>query len=215
MRYLVLVLSLLFLASCSTPQTAPQSFYAGVYVPGKVEFKEQGAFISSAGVFSKKDLPTAEKAAYARLMLEAKKLGYRYFQVTEEKTTAGLGRTFRLYGVALKSPQYNGRTYTLSSIKNLLRGGSLVAIKRPPSKKPVVSNRRPLPRPDVTAAGSAEVEEITGEPTVIMAPEDITGSIQTAKRRSDPITVSTATALSIELPAAVSGLPQGVRMRRK
>ena len=216
MRYLVLVLSLL-LVSCATPQTAPQSFYAGVYVPGKVEFKERGKFMSSAGVFSKSDLPTARKAAFARLMLEAKNKGYKYFEITSEKTTSGIGKTFRVFGQALKSPRYNGRTYDLNNIRSLLRGANLVALKRPapPTKKVVKSKRLPKPvsRPAVTPV-SAPIEEPIGEPTVIMAPEDITGSVRKSPaKRTNGASVSTSTNMEIELPDAVSDLPKGVLLR--
>lgn len=216
MRYLVLVFSLL-LVSCATPQKAPQSFYAGVYVPGKVKFTGQGRFVSSAGVFSGSDLPTARKAAYARFMLEAKNKGYQYFEVTQEKTVNGIGKTFRLFGKARKAPSYNGRTYRLNSIKTLLSGGKLVALKRPaPVKKKVAKrNSKPdaQPQANIVPANLVE-EEAIGEPTVIMAPVDITGSVRKAKTtRSENVPTSTSTYVEIDRPNAVSDLPRGVVLR--
>ncbi|MGB7336163.1 MAG: hypothetical protein WBD01_10285 [Salaquimonas sp.] len=225
MRFIIVLLSLL-LVSCATPKTEPQSFYSGVYVPGKVEISSNGSFTSTASVISGDNLPTARKAAYARFLLAAKNKGYKYFELGAEKTTTTIGRTFKLTGRALNSKNYNGRTYRVSDIKDLLKGGKLTAIKRPPPPKKVVVAAKPRPavknviQPipvSVPVSQPVSVPEVTpvDEPTVIMAPTDITGSI--SKSRANVQTreaLSTSTFMEIDVPNAVADLPQGVLLRR-
>lgn len=221
-----------FLASCVSQKSAPQAYYSGVYVPGKVEFGSRGSFTSTAGVFSQDNVAVARKAAYARFMLEAKKRGYRYFEISGEKTTSGFGKRYTLSGRAHKSPVYNGRTYRVDGVKQVLNGGKLVAIKHPPAQKPKVKpkpRKRPVnkaaevkpsaapaakPAAAANPVSSPEVSPAE-EPTVIMAPEDITGSIRRNAVQGGVVQGSTGTGSIMTTPPAVSDLPRGVLLRRK
>ena len=206
-------------------------FYEGVYVPGNVEFLGNGKFISKAGVLSDSDVSVARKAAFARFMLSAKNKGYRFFEISAEKTRDGLGKVFNLTGIAYKSRRSGSNVYPIDAVKRLLRGLPLeepkpvykpkprkktkVASKRTVAKKKIRKTRtvpKPVPKPTPQA---------TEEPLVIMAPEDITGSVKRTGRQTAPTQklYSTGTGAGFEtnstLPDSVSGLPQGVVLRRR
>lgn len=210
MRFVVLLLSVL-LISCATPKEAPQAYYGGVYVPGKVEIQSNGRFESTASVISKDDLDTARKAAYARFMLSAKSKGYRTFKVIDEKTTSALGKSFRLVGKAYKSRKTGGGVYELDAIKRLLK--DLPLAKPKPVVKP---KRKPAPKPVASKPASIPATEQlpTEEPTVIMAPTDITGSVKkTVVSSQATSSVSTGTGVEFEDPSALSNVPKGVILR--
>ena len=211
MRFIILLFSV-FLVSCATPKTAPQAYYGGVYVSGKVEFASGGSFKSPAGVISADNLTTAKKAAYARLMVSAKAKGYKYFKITNEVTTSGLGKTFHLSGRAYKQGATGKGIYAIDAIRRVLDGLPLEEPRPVVKPKPrVVVKKAPKP-----VAPVAVEPVVTEDPTVIMAPEDITGSINkegiSAQTTSS---ISTSTGLAIEAPKALDGVPRGVIIRQK
>ncbi len=224
MRYFILLLALV-LASCVTPKTAPQSYYAGVYTPGKVEIKPDGHFLATAGVIADDDVVVARKAAYARFMLEAKQSGYRSFEVINEETKKLLGTTFRLTGKVYKGEANGAGVYPLDAVKRLLRDLPLeepkpVYVASKPSKKaaPVKSAKAAKSSPVKTQKPAEEVvvPASVEDPLVIMAPTDITGSIKKANTSSGVASGhSSATLYELERQSAVSNIPNGVLLRKK
>ncbi len=217
MRIFIVLFSL-FLVSCATPKTAPQAYYGGVYAPGKAEFSSNGSFESTAGVISASDISTARKAAYARLMVSAKAKGYRYFRISGEKTLSGLGKTFKLKGRAYKSGSAGGNVYRIDAINRLLNGQPLAEPAPKPKRKPKVAKKsapkpvsRPVPKPI-----ASEVPAASEEPTVIMAPSDITGSIKKANISMETTSSVTPQAdVTVNAPNALSNVPKGVMLRTK
>ncbi len=219
MRILILCLGLV-LASCASPKLNPKAYYGEVYSPGTVVF-EENAFISTAGVFSETDRLVARKSAYARLMLEALEAGYQSFSIDEEEYSRVLGVTFVVRGDLYETPRTGKGIYPLEAIKRLLQDLPLEepkpVVKAKPKPNPAV--KRPAVRaiPTVAPVQPAQVEE---EPLVIMAPEDITGSIRKAGSNTSSVPTRTGTVRplitdnELKLPNAVSGLPQGVVIRR-
>lgn len=222
MRIFIILFSL-FLVSCATPKSAPQAYYGGVYAPGKTEFSSNGIFESTAGVISASDVATARKAAYARLMVSAKAKGYRYFRITNEKTRSGLGKTFKLKGRAYKSGRAGGNVYRIDAIKRLLNGLPLAEPapkpkpKVKPKRKAAVAKKAPKPvsRPAAEPVAT-EVPAASEDPTVIMAPTDITGSIKKANVSMETTSsVSRPADSAVEVPSALSNIPKGVTLRTK
>ena len=224
MRFFILVLALV-LASCVTPKTAPQSYYAGVYTPGKVEIKPDGHFLATAGVIADDNISIARKAAYARFMLEAKQSGYHSFEVIKEETKKLLGTTFRLTGKAYKSAANGVGVYPLDAVKRLLRDLPLeepkpVYVAPKPVKKaaPVKSAKavKSAPANIQKPADEEAVPASTEDPLVIMAPTDITGSIKKANASSGVASGhSSATLYELERQSAVSNIPNGVLLRKR
>jgi hypothetical protein len=223
MRFFIVLFSL-FLVSCATPKSAPQAYYGGVYAPGKAEISSNGRFESSAGVISSSDVATARKAAYARFMVSAKAKGYRYFRITKEKTQSGLGKTFKLSGRAYKSGKAGGNVYRVEAIDRLLNG--LPLAEPAPKKKRKIKRasvaKKATPKPVSRPAQKPVVDElpaVSDDPTVIMAPTDITGSVkktkvsmETTSSVSTPAIAKTDTAL--DMPSALVDVPSGVTLRR-
>jgi len=223
MRFVILVLAGM-LASCATPKTAPQSFYGGVYAPGSVEITETGEFRSRAVVLDEGDGAIARKSAFARLLLKAKEAGYRSFAINSEKQRLLLGMSFQVSGKLYKERRSGAGIYPIDAIKRLLRG---LPLNKPKPVKAKV-NRSPVklsPRVSRTTPGSgkSEVETDLDEPMVIMAPEDITGSIAANSRKTpEPNTNANAVIPNLgtiyeprAVPAALSGIPSGVIISRQ
>ena len=214
MRFIILLFSVL-LVSCATPKTAPQAYYGGVYVPGKVDFVSGGSFKSTAGVISADDLTTAKKAAYARLMVSAKAKGYKYFKITNEVTTSGLGKTFHLSGRAYKQASTGKGVYAIDAIRRVLDGLPLEEPRPVVKPKPRVAAKNVAKKVAKPAAPVVEKPVVTEDPTVIMAPEDITGSIgKDGVSAQTTSSVSSSTGLAIVAPKALDGVPMGVIVKQ-
>jgi hypothetical protein len=228
MRFVILVFAVL-LASCATPKTAPQSFYDGVFAPGMVKIKAESHFVSRATVLDEADVMIARKSAFARLLLKAKEEGYRSFSIADEKQAILLGTSFIVKGKLFKSRQTGDGIFRIDAIKRLLEDLPLEEPKpvvAPKLRKTVerkVSSRQPTAKPRQRATVT---EPVTEEPLVIMAPEDITGSIR-AGGSSPSVMVSPAPANALtpnlgtvyeprpQVPSSLSGVPQGVILLRQ
>lgn len=220
MRILVLLFAVL-LVSCASPKTAPKSFYGGVYAPGTVTLEGQD-FVSRAGVLDDADQDIARKAAFARFMLEAKEAGYRSFSISEEKFSQVLGTSFTVRGNVYREARAGNGIYRLDAIKRLLRDLPLAQPK--PKPKPVARpSKRIAQQTPATPVPAPAPEPATEDPLVIMAPEDITGSIRRANvspQASAPVRegMGDLSPLSGDSdfirPGAVSNLPMGVVLRR-
>ena len=249
MRIVVILLTVL-LVSCATPKSEPNSFYSGVYVPGNVLIEDGGAYRSTASVFAKKDAGIARKAAFARLLLEAKEAGYAYFSIADEDQQAVIGTRHTIAGKLFREAASDAAVYPIDAIKRLLKGlpirtlqevaaerrrqeAAKAARQRAAAKKQAAARTRPgagqpspaatAPRSDTTAAEPAE----EGGPVIIMAPQDITGSIRKADGGQVPVNRpaagSSANPASM-LPAAgndaagrpqsLIGIPTGVYLQR-
>lgn len=189
MRFLILLLAV-FLVSCATPKTAPQSYYSGVYAPGNVEISSDGNFISKSAVYSAEDFEIARKAAFARLMLDAKNLGYQYFEIDKESSSKFLGLQFKVTGKVFKQARIAGGIFPIDAIKRLLRDLPLAA-PQPVYHSPKAGSAKKMSKiPAQTrvsappAIAPSKPASGDGDPLVIMAPEDITGSIKRANSRS-------------------------------
>ncbi|MCB1386766.1 MAG: hypothetical protein KDJ80_12605 [Nitratireductor sp.] len=224
-RLLTLFLALLLVA-CATPKTAPLDFYSGTYAPGQVTIGDDDTYAATGAVFSLKDEPIAWKAAYARLMLRAKEAGYGYFAPGEEQRQVLIGVKVTLNGRLMRSAASTDDVYPIDAIKRMLQGlpvrtlkeiAEAAARKRPAAKAVPGFRTAPASRSAPPAAAS------TGEPLVIMAPEDITGSIRPAgqaARQVDaqpsraPSAVPVAPAPQYRLPdnrpASLRLIPSGV-----
>lgn len=223
MRFLVL-LSAVLLVSCATPKTAPKSFYAGVYAPGNVEILETNTFKSRAAVLDEDDIGIARKSAFARLLLEAKEQGYRSFRIISEKQTKGLGHGYVIRGELHKSYMNGDGYYPIDAIKRLLKDLPLEEPKpvvKPKLKKAVA---KAAPKPVQRPAAQATAPLADEEPLVIMAPEDITGSINSAQGESsgadgalNPMPDASQSRYQTEQKSirATSGVPTGIVLRRK
>lgn len=190
MRYFF-ILVLLVLTGCATPKTAPNSFYGDVYTPGQVSIGEDGTYSSVAGVFDEEEKSFARKAAFARLLLAATDKNYAYFQIDEESESWLFGHRFTVTGKVYQSDTGDKNVYPITDIRRLLQD---LPLERP---KPVaaVSVARPAPRKPVSAPSPAvEASPPTqqDEPLVIMAPEDITGSISNSGTREGAVAQSAA-----------------------
>lgn len=245
MRYLVLVF-LSFLVSCATPQSDPRSFYGETYAPGKVVIEGGGAFISTATVKSTEFMVEARKAAYLRLMEQASSGGYQSVEISKEDDANLIGYKISIHGTLFLNARTGKNIFPVASLSRVLNGLSLenekarpivkrtrsiepkarhktvvqTVAKRPvvnaPVVKPIVVD---LPQPTVSSAPSVEIVP-EGAPTVIMAPEDITGSIKKVsavklpvvnsmkiKRMGEPVTDA------ISIPKALAGTPLGIVIR--
>lgn len=265
MRYFILI-SFLFLASCATPQTEPQSFYGQIYAPGNVTIDGSGVFNSTAKVKSVEFIREARLAAYLRLMENAIISGYRSVRIDREEVTDFIGYKVTIHGRLYLSDQLGEGIYPISSISRILRGlpirelnpVAIVAaplekkykakpkakrkvkkikvktIKKPITKvksKPVIKTKKkkvvtPEPEPIALPEPSTvpdEVDEDIGVPTIIMAPEDITGSVLKAANDNGDIKIKSTAVFSpsaiapnaIAIPKALSGTPLGVVIRNK
>jgi len=258
MRIVVILLAVL-LVSCATPKTEPNSFYSGVYVPGNVVIESSGAYRSTASVFAKKDAAVARKAAYARLLLEAKEAGYAYFSVADEDRETVIGMRYTIAGNLFTTAASDAAVYPIDAIKRLLKdlpirtlreiaaerrrkeaaeaarkraAAQAVARKQANSTGPVhrtsaggqvpaaASSAPATPQPDATPAAPAE----EGGPVIIMAPQDITGSIRKAANDNRvPAAGAGAGASAVQpepgydpsgRPQSVTGIPAGVYLQR-
>lgn len=241
MRYFILI-SLLFLASCATPQNAPQSYYGKIYAPGKVSIEGSGIFVSTASVKSAEFKSAARKAAYFRLMEKAVIAGYKGVRISREEVSNILGYKISIRGRLYLNSDVGGDIYPISNISRVLKGLPLkklvakIAIKPNPIKKAKLKKRvvvqqldkiilpkpEPLPEPNLESYVEPEIETIVeplpeGAPTVIMAPEDITGSV--VKAANDNLTIGSNSKIkpivtfpssAITIPKALSGTPLGV-----
>jgi hypothetical protein len=198
MRFTLFLLAL-FLASCATPKTVPQSYYSGTFLPGSVSIGEQGEFVSTAGTFDENEISTARKAAFSRLMSSAKNGGYNYFQIDSENTTKVIGHRFTVRGILYKSRQGNDNVFPVAAIERLLNGQTLVA------PKPVYR----APKPAMQQVRAPVEVPSTEEPLVIMAPTDITGSINKAEVPSgQPLVLK-------PVSHSVSSIPTGVVLQTR
>ncbi len=227
MRFLVLLLAVL-LVSCATPKTAPKSFYAGVYAPGHVEILESNEFKSRAVVLDADDIAIARKSAFARLLLEAKAQGYRSFRIVSEKQTKGIGHGYIVRGDLLKSYETGSGYYSIDAIKRLLKDLPLEepkpVVKPKPRKTVAKAAPKPIWRPgSLEPAPQAATPSADDEPLVIMAPEDITGSVRAANGGTsdsgpalNPMPTGSAAQHEIRQNSirATSGVPTGVVLRR-
>lgn len=219
------ILSLFILVSCASPQKNPESYYAGTYAPSYLNI-ENGEFVAYASVVEKDDVKMAEKAAYLRLMKDGKEKGYRYFQVTDAGEVTLIGTRYTIKGKLYKSNRNGSNIFSLDAISRLLRGLPLKqeyvapkpkkkitkAISKKVAPKPVSVAPTPVPAPTPVAVDP-------NGPTIIMAPEDITGSVQRKKihlpknvNGTEPVGHFTQ---SVDLPNAVSDIPTGVLLRKK
>ena len=136
----------------------------------------------------------------------------RFFKITNEVTRSGLGKTFHLSGQAYKQGATGNGIYAIDAISRVLDGLPLEAPRPVVKPKPrVVAKKAAKPVAPAVAEPVA-----TEDPTVIMAPEDITGLIKkdgvSAQTTSS---ISNSTGLAIETPKALDGVPIGVIIRRK
>lgn len=255
MRILVVLLTIL-LVSCATPKTQPNSFYSGVYVPGNVVIENGGAYRSTASVFAKKDVAVARKAAYARLLLEAKAAGYAYFTIADVDRRSVIGTRITIAGKLFRKAASDAAVYPIDAIKRLLKGlpirtlkeiaaerrrkqAAEAARKRAAAKKQAARRQSakrastaaaPLPtshHPGTVSPSARTPQTEEGGPIIIMAPQDITGSIGKAKRRQQlargAVSGSDSGAARMpqssgQVPAGrplgVSGIPSGVYLLR-
>ena len=249
MRILVLLLTVV-LVSCATPKTEPNSFYSGVYVPGEVVIESGGTYRSSASVFAKKDAVIARKAAYARLLLKAKEAGYAYFSVAAEDQKAVIGTRFTIAGKLFRKVASDAAVYPVDAIKRLLQDLPIRTLKEiaedrrrklaaEAARKQAAAQKQPARqsavrransvRPASSAAPQAEpvpastVPEQEGGPVIIMAPQDITGSIRKPAGERVPASRPAANAGATQpairydtagRPQGVSGIPAGVYLQR-
>jgi hypothetical protein len=201
MRSLVLLLSLV-LVSCATPDFVPKAHYQGTYFPGSVSVSEDGRFVSTAATFDEDAIPTARKAAFARLLQAAENGGYQYFRIDRENTTKIIGHRFVVTGNLYESAQASDEVFPVAAIERLLNGQTLVA------PQPVY--RAPAPRrlsaTDVRPVSNVIDAAPADEPLVIMAPTDITGSIH----KADNGVTDSPTLNRDPLPASVANIPSGV-----
>lgn len=218
MRALI-VLSVAFLVSCASPEKNPEAFYGETYAPSNFVL-EENEFVASAAVMKVEDLEIAEKAAYLRLMKSAKAKGYRYFKVTDSGDATLIGSRFTVKGQLYKSFRSSPDVFPLDEIEKLLRGAKM---QNEAPKPVVVATKEPkvLKKAPVRTPKPAAVAVEPGGPTVIMAPDDITGTIGGVQQDIDydsnagtPETSNHFTS-NIHIPYAVSDIPTGVVIRKK
>lgn len=249
MRIVVILLAVL-LVSCATPKSEPNSFYSGVYVPGNVLIENGGAYRSTASVFAKKDTGIARKAAFARLLLEAKEAGYAYFSIADEDQQAIIGTRYTIAGKLFRKAASDAAVYPIDAIKRLLKGLPIRTLKeiaaerrrkeaaeaarqRAAAKKRAAARTQagtsqPAPAATAPRSGTTAAEPVEeGGPVIIMAPQDITGSIRKANGGRVPAggTAAGSAANSAIVPPAagdaaagrpqsVIGIPAGVYLQR-
>lgn len=243
MRYLFLI-SFIFLASCATPQNEPQSYYGKVYTPGKVSIEGSGVFASTARVKSSEHRNIARKAAYLRLMETAVVAGYKGVRIYREEIASTIGYKISIRGRLYLHVDGDEGVYPVRNIGRVLQGLPLnepiviteaktnrvkkyrEKVKKRQSVKNVVAVKatpKPeilLPEPDVlepvVETDGVSDDIIEGAPMVIMAPEDITGSIK--KLGSNSVVLGSQSKSKqeqalpgvITIPKALSGTPLGI-----
>jgi hypothetical protein len=224
MRFFILLLSV-FLVSCATPKTQPQAFYGKVYTPGVAEIASDGSFASYVSVIADEDAQTGRKAAYARLMLEAKSRGYTYFRVTDESTVKVLGTKITVKGSLYKRRPDGADVYPVDAIKRLLKDQPLAepvrtvsrtesSVRKPANGQTLAST--PIVQAPVVQEQVVSEPVIADEPLVIMAPEDITGSVKrTSLPANNPYPTGTGSNLNMSTPSALTGIPTGVMVISK
>ena len=227
MRF-VIVLFAVFLVSCATPKTAPHAYYAGTYAPGTAEISEDGTYVSRAGVFSSDDLKMARMAAFARLYTAADKYGYKYFSIEFEKTKQIIAHQFLVVGQLYKTANYNDGTYPIKIIERILKGQSIpnyTARSQQQFTKNLSSSNH-VSEPTVEQSNY----DFGDEPMVIMAPEDITGSIKKSAdgknkmiesnipkidhNNTGSIKTKSGVVLNDQSPSSLKGIPTGVILKK-
>lgn len=255
MRYLILI-SLVLLASCATPQNEPRSFYGQVYAPGDVMLDGSGVFTSTAKVKSSDFIREARMAAYLRLMEKAVMAGYKSVRIYREEVTDFIGYKISIHGQLYLFDEAGENIYPISSINRILRGlpikelNSVSIVKPEPVKKSKpkfvakakINKAKPTkniskkvktkttkkkivkvqPQPAALPEPSPVEDDEIGAPTIIMAPEDITGSVLKAVNDNATLNgdlkIKSTTKFSpnaIAIPKALSGTPLGVVIGKK
>lgn len=162
------------LAACATPKTDRNAYWAGTYAPGQAIINEDGSFRSSARVIGKDDEAAARLAAWSRLKIAAEQGGFGYFTIGGESDTSIIGARYSITGKLLHAPEEGA--YRVSAIEQVLNGYDLGQ----PSGIQIASAAPSRTVKRLRTAAPVPVATDTDEPLVIMAPEDITGSIRPA-----------------------------------
>ena len=243
--FLVLILPVL-VTGCATPHTRHgMQHYAGVPVPGGVSVSSDGYFVSSASVAQSRNPAYAERAAWARLLLEARRLNYSYYRLDPKSVQAGYDVQLTGY---LNNDASDPGVQSVDSIRMLL-------LKPMPPKPADMAAQTALPTVNSREMAAAEpvqrqqpVDQADPEsPMVIMAPDDVvTGSVKpsgpasgaaqeasaaynpdvaaTARRilghqTTGPVTGSRiddlASAVEQLYPSSTNGIPSGVVVRSR